>query len=236
MKVNPKLLAFAPVVVLVVYGCVTGELGGDAVQQTPTTVVDGGEPCSDDPFKCKAGLTCWPDGDGGATCVASKAYKTKGTDCEMLAGRSSCADGLVCITVDKPLDAGMDTGKTDVLMPTSVPISLCAPWCDDKHPCPPGETCRILSLEGFAARACVPPNLEPPDTGPPDTGMPDTFKPDTFKPDTGTPETSMDTAVMDTVMMETAMDTAMPDTTMPDTTPPADTAPETSVSDSADAD
>lgn len=230
---NLRKLVFAtPLLALAAFGCVVGVLGGDALREASTTGEDAGEPCADDPFKCKAGMTCWPSVDGGATCVSSKAYKAKGSDCELLLGRSSCGDGLVCITLDKPLDGGPDTGKEVGPMPTSEPISLCAPWCNDKHPCPAGETCRVLYLEGFAAKACVPPNLEPPDTGPPDTGMPDTNKPDTFKPDTFKPDEGVDTSVTDTAT-DAAIDTAKPDTA-PDTTPPADTAPE--VSDTADAD
>lgn len=222
-----KLVFAAPLLALAVFGCVVGVLGGDPIKEAINAVDDAGVPCGDDPFKCKPGTTCWPTVDGGATCVASKAYKTKGTDCELLVGKSSCADGLVCITVEKPLDAGADTGKEASPMPTSEPLSLCAPWCDDKHPCPAGESCRTVFLEGYQGRACIPSDLEPRDSGTPDTAMPDTSKPDTFKADTFKPDDGVDTTVMDT-----AMDTAMPETA-PDTSKP-DTAPE--VSDSADAD
>lgn len=231
MKVR-NLVALSPLFIVV--GCVVGQLGGDAFRPDATAADDAGEPCSDDPFKCKPGNTCWPAIDGGATCVASKSYKLKGTDCEMLLGRSSCADNLVCITLDKPLDAGMDTGKEAAAAPKSEPISLCAPWCDDKHPCPPGETCRVLSFAGFSAKACIPPNLEPADSGMPDTMMPDTNKPDTNKPDTTMPDMGMETTVTDSTM-ETAPDTAMPET-MADTTPVDTAMPDTSVSDSSDAD
>jgi len=220
---NLRSVVFAAPIVgaLIAVGCVIGDVGGDATRKTETQPEVVGEPCADDPFKCKAGTTCWPIEGGSAACVPSKEYKTKGTDCELLLGRSSCADGLVCITVDRALDAGPDTGKDTGPKVLAEPLSICASWCDDKHPCATGEQCRSLALEGFAARACVPDDLSVPDTGVPDTARPDTGAPDTYKPDTGTADTgTADTAKPDAADSAAPMDTAMEmDTSVSDTSP-----------------
>lgn len=210
-------------------GCIVGDLDGGADDDRGGSSGPApGVPCGDDPFRCAEGETCWP-ADDGARCVPSKDYKTKGEDCELLVGRSSCADDLVCITVQNPYDAGpVDPKKDTGPSPTSVPVSLCAPYCDDAHPCGPGETCTTTALAGFSARVCVPEGAIVPDGGvdaapdaPKDTGPAVDAKPDTSTPD-GDPGDADDSGGPDTSPPE---DTGAPDTG-PDDTGAPDTGPE----------
>src|SRR4051794_23363086 len=72
--------------------------------------------CAADPFACAKGTTCWPtDKAGGFACLPSKDFAPKWTECELLAGKTTCADGMVCLTTDTSPDA-------------NAPRSYCAPW------------------------------------------------------------------------------------------------------------
>lgn len=107
--------------------------------------------CFSAPTSCAAGTTCWPtDSTGGAACLASKSYKVRGDDCELILGDTSCGDGLVCVSAA--------TMKGD----GSVVQSFCAGWCDAAGKgCAGDETCTKLSLlEGApAVWVCVPASL-----------------------------------------------------------------------------
>src|SRR6185295_10170659 len=104
--------------------------------------------CRDQPASCAKGTTCWPtDERGSFACLPSKDYKPRGSDCELLAGHTSCADALVCVTSDRWPDA-------------NAPRSYCAAYCDPmRAACSAGERClAVVLFDGAAAStvyACV---------------------------------------------------------------------------------
>lgn len=80
--------------------------------------------CSADPFVCKAGSTC----DTSGRCAASGPGK-RDHPCSVDTRTPDCQDGLVCIS------------------------GYCAAYCDDAHPCRPGERCEPFG--SGSAKVCV---------------------------------------------------------------------------------
>jgi hypothetical protein len=98
-------------------------------------------PCQTMPQSCGAGMTCWPTDMGGMfQCLASKAYAPLGTECAILVGLTTCADGLICAPM---------TGKN------SVKTNRCTTYCDPNTPCSAGATCTPVSLFPIAPQISV---------------------------------------------------------------------------------
>lgn len=118
-----------PLAALLVLGCVACGAGAPPV------------PCQTAPQSCAAGTTCWPiDRVGTYQCLASKEYKPLGSDCSLLVGLTTCADGLICAPM---------LGKD------SVKQSRCTSICDASHPCTDGAACTAVSLFPLAPEISV---------------------------------------------------------------------------------
>jgi hypothetical protein len=80
--------------------------------------------CGDNPLGCAAGETCWPTGGDAFGCLPAKDYKPKGSECEVLVARTTCAAGLLCVD------------------------GVCLAWCDPGRGrgCEPGERCEKAPL------------------------------------------------------------------------------------------
>jgi hypothetical protein len=100
--------------------------------QAACGAADGPASCFSAPRSCDAGKTCWPTDMGGSfQCLPSKAYAPLGSDCALLVGLTTCADGLIC--------APMTGAK-------GVQLNRCTQYCDGGAACPAGATCSQVSL------------------------------------------------------------------------------------------
>jgi hypothetical protein len=111
--------------------------------------VDAGKPdggtfqCSDDPWSCEPGTTCWVEEKTGNKygCLPSVSGARAGAACESVIGTAHCDDGYLCFT-------------TNVSDP-----ARCVPFCDPcGHPCEAGMTCTPVQLAGGATvvHGCIP--------------------------------------------------------------------------------
>lgn len=97
--------------------------------------------CESMPVGCDPGTTCWPvDQAGNYQCLESKTYKPIGSDCALLVGHTTCADGMLCAPMKD---------KKDVL------VYRCTNLCDANTPCGAGATCTAVTLFPTAPQLSV---------------------------------------------------------------------------------
>jgi hypothetical protein len=108
----------------------------------------GAAPCTENPFACPTGQTCWitataanPGVVSGAQCLNSGSGKEGGT-CLDTPNAPTCGDGLVC------------------LMLANTTSGTCVSYCDNTnvaHACAAGEMCSTIDVGGsLSFEACVP--------------------------------------------------------------------------------
>ena len=127
----------APAVTLAALLSVACSSSSDAVDAGP-------EQCSDNPWMCSAGTTCWPsDSLSHVACLPSKGSAKRGDACVNTYGVATCGDAMSCF------------------QPSLNKSGTCVPYCsttDVAHGCAAGESCRqgrIGSATGPVISVCV---------------------------------------------------------------------------------
>ena len=99
----------------------------------PVCGQDGGMQCSDDPWSCAPGTTCWVSDktENAFACHPSVSGARDGAPCVSVVGEPRCDDGYLCFTPDASLPGTC--------------LRYCSP-CAPQHGCDTGQTCRSLTL------------------------------------------------------------------------------------------
>ena len=134
----------AAVVIAIVAGIACNPPDRPGLDVMPATCgQDGGMQCSDDPWSCAPGTTCWVSEktDNAFACRPSVSGAREGTSCVSVIGEARCDDGYLCFTPDSAVPGTC--------------LRYCSP-CAPQHGCDAGQTCRALKLGGATqVFACV---------------------------------------------------------------------------------